>query len=206
MIGIVDYEMGNLRSVFNALEMIGAEVVICTTPADLEKVERIILPGVGAFQVCIENLRRKGFVDALNTAVHLQQKPIMGICLGMQVMGKRSFEGGEYAGLGWFDAEVVRLNPNDPTLRVPQIGWNQIQYTSGTPFFSGIPVQSDFYFVHSYYLQCADKKDVVAVCDYGNVEVTAAVCKNNIFATQFHPEKSQDYGLKLLRNFVNWKP
>ena len=206
MIGIVDYGMGNLRSVYNALQIIGTEAMICKTPADLDAVERIVLPGVGAFHDCIANLSNKGFVDALNKAVHRQRKPIMGICLGMQVMGRKSFEGGEYAGLGWFDADVVRLQPGDPLLRVPQIGWNEVKYRPSSPFFSSLPSGPDFYFVHSYYLKCDDENDVVAVCDYGGIAVTAAVCKDNIFATQFHPEKSQDYGLGLLKNFLDWKP
>ncbi len=206
MIGIIDYGMGNLLSVYNAMDMIGAEVMICKTPAELDKVERIILPGVGAFHDCMANLGKKGFTEALEKAVHRDCKPIMGICLGMQVMGQKSFEGGEYAGLGWFDAEVVRLQPKDPSLRVPQIGWNEVSYKAGSPLFSGLPPAPDFYFVHSYYLKCADDQDVTAVCDYGGIAVTAAVCKGNIFATQFHPEKSQDYGLSLLKNFWVWNP
>jgi glutamine amidotransferase len=205
MIGLIDYGMGNLLSVYHALDWLGADVRICKHPEDLRQLERFILPGVGAFRDCIANLSRQGFVDGLEEAVIRQRKPILGICLGMQAMARRSFEGGEYLGLGWFDAEVVRLQPSDPALRVPQVGWNQVDYRSGSIFFTGLPAAPDFYFVHSYYMKCASESDVEATCDYGGT-VTAAVHKENIFATQFHPEKSQDYGLKVLENFLNWNP
>ena len=204
MIAIVDYGMGNLLSVFHALEMIGSEPKICTAPEELREAERIILPGVGAFRDCIHSLRAKGFAEALDSEVRHKGKPLLAICLGLQVLGRRSFEGGEYEGLGWFHADVVRLQPADPTLRVPQIGWNDVDYRPGSPLFAGLPRHADFYFVHSYYLRCYDPNDMEAQCDYGG-PVTAAVRKNNIFATQFHPEKSQDFGLRLLDNFVKWK-
>jgi len=204
MIAIVDYGMGNLLSVFHALEMIGSEPKICTAPEELRAAERIILPGVGAFRDCIRNLRSKGFAEALNREVVDKGKPFLAICLGLQVLGRRSFEGGEYDGLGWFEADVVRLQPADPLLRVPQIGWNDVEHRAGSPLFAGVPAHADFYFVHSYHLRCDDPADVAASCDYGG-PVTAAVHKNNIFATQFHPEKSQDFGLRLLDNFVKWK-
>jgi glutamine amidotransferase len=204
MIAIVDYGMGNLLSVYHALEMIGGEPKICSAPEELRAAERIILPGVGAFRDCIHNLRATGFADALQEEIIHQGKPLLAICLGLQVLGRRSFEGGEYAGLGWFQADVVRLQPTDPTLRVPQIGWNDVQYRPGSPLFTGVPARADFYFVHSYHLRCDDPRDVAAECDYGG-PVTASVHKNNIFATQFHPEKSQDYGLRVLDNFLKWK-
>jgi imidazole glycerol-phosphate synthase subunit HisH len=205
MIGIVDYGMGNLLSVYHALEMVGAEVKVCRYPEDLNDVERIILPGVGAFRDCMKNLKGSGFGKALGKLVLSQGKPILGICLGMQAMARMSFEGGEYEGLGWFDGEVVRLKSDDASLRVPQIGWNEIKYKESSILFKGLPLTPDFYFVHSYSMKCADESDVVATCNYGGT-VTAAICKNNIFATQFHPEKSQDYGLKILENFMKWNP
>jgi glutamine amidotransferase len=204
-VGIVDYGMGNLLSVYHAIEMAGGEARICGIPKELAQMERIILPGVGAFRDCIANLMEKGFVDALREAVFQQGKPILGICLGMQVMARRSFEGGEHLGLGWFDADVVRLKPNDPSLRVPQIGWNDVAYRPGSTMFAGHPESPDFYFVHSYAMVCDHPEDVEATCDYGGL-VTAAVGKANIFATQFHPEKSQDYGLRILENFLKWRP
>lgn len=205
MVGVIDYGMGNLFSVQHALQMVGAVVRICRNPAELDDVERIVLPGVGAFRDCIANLEMKGFVEALKRSVGEKGKPLFGICLGMQVLARKSFEGGEYQGLGWFEADVVRLAPGDPALRVPQIGWNDLEYRSDSPLFKGVPAKADFYFVHSYYMKCDEPNDVDAVCDYGG-PVTAAVRKNNVFATQFHPEKSQDYGLKILENFLRWNP
>jgi glutamine amidotransferase len=205
MVGIVDYGMGNLLSVQSAVEMAGAEPRICARPEELAEVERIILPGVGAFRDCVENLRRGGFVEALEEQVIQGGKPIFGICLGMQAMARTSEEGGLYRGLGWFEADVVRLQPDDLTLRVPQIGWNDVDYRRDSPLFAGEPAVVDFYFVHSYYMKCDRPEDVEGTCDYGG-PVTAAVRKGNIFATQFHPEKSQDHGLKLLENFLAWKP
>lgn len=205
MIGIVDYGMGNLLSVRNAFEVVGAEVKICSDPEEILTADRIVLPGVGAFRDCIGNLERTGFVEALGEAVLEKGKPIFGICLGMQVMARRSFEGGEHPGLGWVDADVVRLRPADPFLRVPHIGWNEVQYRPGSPLFTELPLAPDFYFVHSYHLECDDESVIDAVCDYGGT-VTVAIRKDNIFATQFHPEKSQDYGLKVLLNFLKWNP
>ncbi len=205
MVGVIDYGMGNLFSVCHALQMVGAVVRICRHPSELDDAERIVLPGVGAFRDCIATLEMKGFLEALKKAVLEKGKPLFGICLGMQVLARKSFEGGEYKGLGWFEADVVRLAPGDPSLRVPQIGWNDIEYRSDSPLFNGVPARPDFYFVHSYYMKCDQQNDVDAVCDYGG-PVTAAVRKNNIFATQFHPEKSQDYGLKILENFLKWNP
>ena len=197
--------MGNLLSVYHALEMVGSDVKVCQHPKDLDDIERIVLPGVGAFRDCIANLKQKGFVEALHEAVLLQGKPIFGICLGMQAMAARSFEGGENKGLAWFDADVIRLQPKDTSLRVPQVGWNEVTYQQDSPIFTGLPHAPDFYFVHSYFMKCNNEKDVEATCEYGGI-ITAAVRKENILATQFHPEKSQDYGLKVLENFLKWKP
>jgi imidazole glycerol-phosphate synthase subunit HisH len=204
-IGVIDYGMGNLLSVFHALERAGSDVRICRDPSELAEVDRIVLPGVGAFGDCMANLSGRGFVEALQETVIRRKKPILGICLGMQAMARRSYEGGEHPGLGWFDADVVRLRPSDPSLRIPQIGWNDVTCRPGSPLFAGIPEKPDFYFVHSYYMKCEDPDDVEAACDYGGT-VTAAVRKGNIFATQFHPEKSQDYGLRVLENFLKWQP
>ena len=205
MVGIVDYGMGNLLSVFNALEMIGADAVVVGNPAELDEMERIILPGVGAFGDSIQNLIQKGFRDELNRQVLDHKKPIFGICLGMQVMAGKGYEFGSHAGLGWFDAEVVSLKTLDPNLRVPHVGWNDLNYNSDVHMFRGLASKTDAYFVHSFYMKCNNPTDVVCTVDYGG-PVTAAVMKGNIFATQFHPEKSQDYGLKILENFLTWYP
>lgn len=204
MIAVVDYGMGNLLSVYNGLEMLGADAEICREPARLREAERIILPGVGAFPDCVRNLKETGFWDALNDEVIGKRKPVLGICLGMQVMARRGTEVRACEGLGWFDAEVVRMTPSDPALRVPQIGWNEVTYRADSPLFHGVHPGTDFYFVHSYFMKCAREEDVDATCDYGGL-VTAAVRKDNVFATQFHPEKSQDHGLRVLNNFLAWK-
>ncbi|MBC7381841.1 MAG: imidazole glycerol phosphate synthase subunit HisH [Bacteroidia bacterium] len=205
MIGIVDYGMGNLLSVYSAFDYLGADVTICKHPEDLKDVDKIVIPGVGAFKDCIGKLKSENFQEALNEHVLNKAKPTLGICLGMQVMAKKSYEGGEYEGLGWFDADVVRLHPSDPSLRIPNIGWNEIDFKNDVVVFKGVPQKSDLYLVHSYYMKCNSQLDVVATYQYGQT-VTAAVMKNNIIATQFHPEKSQDHGLKILENFINWKP
>ncbi|MDQ7837903.1 MAG: imidazole glycerol phosphate synthase subunit HisH [Thermodesulfobacteriota bacterium] len=205
MIGIIDYGMGNLLSVYHGLEMVGAEVKVCARGEDIKDVERIVLPGVGAFGDCMTNLTEKGFTEALNKAIIHQGKPILGICLGMQAMARRGFEGGEHKGLGWIEGDVVRLQPDDPLLRVPHVGWNEVHYRQESPLFAGLPLSPDCYFVHSYHLRCDHEHDVDAICNYGGA-VTAAVRRNNIFGTQFHPEKSQDYGLQVLSNFLKWKP
>jgi glutamine amidotransferase len=205
MIGIVDYGMGNLLSVYSAIDYLAADVTICKYPEDLKDVDKIVIPGVGAFKDCISKLKSENFEEALNEQVIKKGKPTLGICLGMQVMANKSFEGGEYDGLGWFDAEVVRLNTKDQTLRIPNIGWNEIDFKENISLFNGVPQKADLYFVHSYYVKCASENDIIATYDYGQT-VTAAIMKGNILATQFHPEKSQDYGLKILENFINWNP
>lgn len=203
-VGVVDYGMGNLMSMVSALDMVGADVGLCQRPEDLETYDRIVLPGVGAFRACMEALAQAGFIEALDEQVLRGGKPFLGVCLGMQVLARRSEEGGSHDGLGWIDAEVCRLRPADSALRVPQIGWNDVEFPADSALFRRIPPQADFYFVHSFHMVCADAGNVEATCDYGG-KVTAAVRKGNIFATQFHPEKSQTHGLQLLENFLNWR-
>ncbi len=205
MIAIVDCGINNLLSIHNALLSLGADARICSAPDDLDGVDRIVLPGVGAFKDCIHNLRSRGFEPALNELVMARGMPILGICLGMQVMARISHENGEHRGMGWIDAEIVRLAPQPDSLRVPQMGWNDVSYRAGSPLFSGLPQQCDVYFVHSYWMDCRDQTDVDAWCDYGG-RVTVAVRRNNIVATQFHPEKSQDFGMRVLENFLGWSP
>lgn len=205
MIAIVDYGMGNLLSVFNAVEYIGREARICTHPKDLEKADRIILPGVGAFKDCINNLNRRGFTESLHREVLKSRKPILGICLGMQVMASMSFEGGEHAGLGWIEGDVIRLHPSDKDLKIPHVGWNKTDYRQDSPIFKNLPLNPDFYFVHSFYMKCDKAENIEATFSYGGI-FTAAVRRDNIVATQFHPEKSQKYGLTLFENFCSWNP
>lgn len=203
MIGIIDYGMGNILSVKNALDFLGENMKICSSVADFDDIERFILPGVGAFGDCIANLHRRSFVDLLHEQIIVQKKPILGICLGMQVMAEKSYEGGVHNGLGWFSAEVKRLTPIDSLLRIPHVGWDNVDYGRDNFLFKGLPPSPDLYFVHSYAMCCSNQKEVIATCDYGGI-FTASVKKDNIVATQFHPEKSQDYGLMILENFCKW--
>lgn len=205
MVGIVDYGMGNLLSVANAISLLGGDPRLCRQPEELADVERIVLPGVGAFRDCIGNLRQSGFAEALEQEVRQKGKPLLGICLGLQVLGRSSAEGGDHRGLGWFAGDVVKLTPSDPTLRVPHVGWNATERLLPHPCFQRLPRATDFYYVHSYAMKCDNPGDVACTFDYGGV-FTAAIAKDNILATQFHPEKSQDHGLALLEGFLGWAP
>lgn len=205
MIGIVDYGMGNLKSVLSAFEYIGSAVKICVMPEDLKSVDKIVIPGVGAIEQCVQKLSATGFAEALNEEVLRKAKPTLGICLGMQVMCKRSYENGEHICLGWFDADVIKLHPDNENMKVPNIGWNRIIYNKSLSLFNGLPEIVDLYLVHSYYVNAKNENEVVASYNYGH-KVTAAILKDNIFATQFHPEKSQDMGLRILQNFIKWNP
>lgn len=205
MVGIVDYGMGNLLSVYSAFDYLGTQVKVCKHPEELLTVDRIVIPGVGAFKDCIDKIVSTGFKEVLDEEVLKKGKPILGICLGMQVMAKIGLEGGENKGLGWFDASIVKLSPTDTDLRIPNIGWNDVSFDPNIFLFKGVPRNADFYHVHSYFMDVNNPQDVVATYEYRQ-RVTAAVLKDNIFATQFHPEKSQDHGLKILENFIAWKP
>ncbi len=202
MIAIVDYDMGNVRSVQNAMKAIGAEAIITNKPVDLKNAEKLILPGVGAFSKGMQNLRDYGLVSLLEEQVIDNKKPILGICLGMQLFGKRSYEGGEFAGLGWIDAEVKRITPADTTLKIPHVGWNSVTPKIDNALFNGLAQNPDFYFVHSFYVDCRSD-DATSYFDYGG-SFTASLQNGHIFGTQFHPEKSQNNGLRLLKNFVEW--
>jgi len=200
MVGVVDYGMGNLKSVYSAIEYIGSKVMICKYPEDLYEVDYVIIPGVGAIEQCILKLTETGFTQALNEVVLKKGKPTLGICLGMQVMCKISYENGENICLGWFDAEVIRLDPSVNTMKVPNIGWNKTELNQSVKLFDGLPSATDFYFVHSYYV-CPEEDVTVGITDYG-VKFTSVIEKENIMACQFHPEKSHEKGLQILKNFV----
>ncbi len=199
MIAIVDYGMGNLRSVAKALEAIGEEPRITASADDLRHASHIILPGVGAFGQCAANLRATGLIDALSEEVRDRRKPFLGICVGMQLLFEGSDEGGTDRGLGWFAGMVRRFDPA-PDRKVPHMGWNDVEAASDAPMFTGMRNRV-FYFVHSYFVDPTDHAGVTATCDYG-VAFPAAITAGNIWAVQFHPEKSQQNGLKLLRNFL----
>ncbi len=205
MVGIVNYGMGNIKSVYNAIEYLGGSAFICEKPSDLSKATKIIIPGVGAFGKCVSNLYQAEFAEELKEYVIKKALPTLGICVGMQIMATKGFEGGEWDGLNWFDANVLKIDTNNNELRVPNIGWTETDIISNCPLFNKIKAKPVFYFVHSYHVKCKDSKDVIASYEYGE-SITAAILKNNIVATQFHPEKSQDVGLQFLDNFLNWKP
>ena len=202
MIGIVNYGMGNLLSVYNALDFIGANVEICNTPKELINKEKIVLPGVGSFKSCMSNLVDRGFYETLDKLVMNEKRPILGICLGMQLMADKSFEGGEHKGFGWIDGDVVPINSQNSKLKIPHVGWNSINIKSENRLLNGLPENSDVYFVHSYHMKCKNNSNVIATCEYGD-QLTASICKENIYGTQFHPEKSQEHGIRILENFCS---
>lgn len=202
MIGIVDYGLGNLTSVAGAVAKSGFEPVVTSDGARLEAADKLILPGVGAFPDGMANLAERGLIDILDDLVIKRRKPILGICLGFQLLGLSSAEFGDTAGLGWIDAPVTRLQPEDQSLRVPHVGWNDLTQTApDCVLLDGIDDGALFYFVHSYHMETPPDGSQVGTCDYGGA-FTAAVQKGNVFGTQFHPEKSQQAGLTLLQNYL----
>jgi glutamine amidotransferase len=201
-VAIVDYGMCNLDSVRRAFEELGAKAFVTDDPVGLERSDRIVLPGVGAFPDAMRNLRARGLDDALAKQVLDGGAPFLGVCLGMQLLATVGHEVEETEGLRWFDADVVRFTPSTPDERVPHIGWNEVDVTtSESPLFAGIPPHADFYFVHSFHVVCRQGADVLATTPYCG-GFTSAIARDNVFATQFHPEKSQAHGLRLLRNFL----
>lgn len=194
---IIDYGMGNLRSVQKAFEHVGTPCIISNDPLIIQNASKIVLPGVGAFKDAMNNLHSLGLIDLLNEEILEKKKLFLGICLGMQLIATKSYEFGETKGLGWVDAEIIRF-PNRE-LKIPHVGWNSVKLTNPSPLFDHIPDNSDFYFVHSYYFN-ADRKYATGITDYG-CEFIASVQKENIFGLQFHPEKSQKHGLKIIENF-----
>ena len=210
-IGIIDYGSGNLRSVAKALEVANknvnanSKIVITSDPKIIKKSDKIILPGQGSFRDCYLGIKKiNGLVDTLNDFVLVQKKPIFGICVGMQLFAKIGYESEETKGFGWIDGVVKKINNLNKTLKLPHMGWNQIEFKKDFLLFSGIENKSHMYFVHSYEFLTKQKNCIVATTNYGN-SIIVAVAKDNIFGTQFHPEKSQKNGLKLLENFLKWE-
>jgi glutamine amidotransferase len=200
LIAIIDYEVGNLGSVKNALRYIGQEAVVTSDPAEIRRADAVVFPGVGAFSNAMECLGRSGLTQVVQEAVR-QDKLFLGICLGMQMLFDYSEEGGEKVdGLGLFRGSV-RLLPQDKGLKVPHMGWNSLQ-VGDSPLFAGLPENPYVYFVHSYYLDAQDKSIVAATCEYG-VRFDAAIGRGRVFATQFHPEKSGEAGLAILKNWAS---
>ncbi|TAN45250.1 MAG: imidazole glycerol phosphate synthase subunit HisH [Nitrospirae bacterium] len=201
MIVIIDCGIGNVGSVAHALEYLGGKYFISGNRKDFESADALVLPGVGAFPAGMKNLREFGLVDEMEKQVLINKKPFMGICLGMQLLASDSTEGGFNTGLGWIEGHVISLSP-EGNLRVPHVGWNDVKFDRSSCFSHNIDENAHFYFDHSFHLQC-DKSLAIATCEYGGTLV-AAIQRENIFATQFHPEKSQRNGLKVLRNFLNF--
>lgn len=204
MIAIVDYGMGNVRSLSNAFEYLGEDVFVTDDAQIIDDADRIVLPGVGAFGDAMKAMHQRGVIAPLNRQVHEFRKPVLGICLGMQLVAKESVEHGHHQGLGWVDARIERLTPAAP-LKVPHVGWNSLDFPHQDWLFEGIrQKEANFYFVHSFHMLCTNPQDCLATSNYGG-DVTAVVRHDNIVAMQFHPEKSQDNGLRLLQNWVNWR-
>lgn len=199
MIGIIDYDAGNIKSVEKALQYLGEEVVVTRDGDKLLKAEKVILPGVGSFENAMENLEKFDLIPVIHEVIQ-QKKPFLGICLGLQLLFESSQESPGCKGLSILSGEVVRI-PDQEGLKVPHIGWNSLRLQNQGRLFQGIPQNTYVYFVHSFYLKAREEEIVKAVTDYG-VHIHASVEKDNIFACQFHPEKSGSYGLKILDNFA----
>lgn len=201
MIVIVDYGMGNLSSIANMLRKAGSQTVISSDPRDILAAQKLILPGVGAFDSGMKNLSERGLIDPLNRAVCERKVPILGLCLGMQLMTRRSEEGSA-SGLGWIDAETVRFRfaGRSVTPKVPHMGWNTTRVAKGSLLMRELAHDARFYFAHSYYLVCGHDDDVLSRTTYG-LGFPSAIERDNVFGVQFHPEKSHRFGLQLLKNF-----
>jgi len=212
MVAIVDYGSGNLRSAAKAFERaaaeneISAEVQVTSAPEFIGDADRIVLPGVGAFADCRRGLAAiPGLQTALHEAVMIRAKPFLGICVGMQLMAERGREFETTEGLGWIEGEVIAIEPCDNTLKIPHMGWNQIEPLAEHPLLAGLGGGAHAYFVHSYYFRLAEPADLLAVTDYGG-PLPAIIGRDNLAGTQFHPEKSQAAGLRLIGNFLRWSP
>ena len=210
---IIDYGSGNLRSAAKAFETaahaagLPADAIAVTSdPKRVASATHIVLPGQGAFADCMKGLAAlPGMIDALCRAVLEQKKPFLGICVGLQLLAARGYEHGVHKGLGWIDGEVHRIEPGSAALKVPHMGWNELVMRHPHPVFDGVGSGAHAYFVHSYHFVPADPEKIIAVADYGT-PLVAAAGRDNIAGTQFHPEKSQATGLKIVGNFLRWRP
>ena len=208
---LIDYAAGNLHSAEKAFqrmarEVDGGEVLVSDRAEDIARADRIVLPGDGAFPACMSELKgQAGLFEALIEAVEVRGRPFLGICVGMQLMARTGFEYETTEGLGWIDGEVVAITPDDPSLKVPHMGWNDLVINAPHPVLEGIATGDHAYFVHSYQMQVSDPSQLLAHCDYGG-PVTAIVGTGTMIGTQFHPEKSQSAGLRLIANWLKWAP
>lgn len=204
MIIIVDYGMGNLGSVVNMLKKIGVQARVSSCVEEIDDADKLILPGVGAFDTGMLRLKELGLIDVLNRKVLGKKTPIIGFCLGMQLLTKRSEEG-TLPGLGWIDGETIRFRfgPGNSHLKIPHMGWNTVLVHRHGALFGGMNQEARFYFVHSYHIVCDRQEDVIATTNYG-YDFVSVVQRENIMGTQFHPEKSHKFGIKLFKNFVEY--
>ncbi|WP_170395626.1 imidazole glycerol phosphate synthase subunit HisH [Ruegeria arenilitoris] len=208
---IIDYESGNLHSAEKAFQRMAREMdagqVVVTSDADVvARADRLVLPGDGAFPACASELRgHKGIYDAMVEAVEQNGRPFLGICVGMQLMASKGHEYTETDGLDWVAGDVLRIEPSDDALKVPHMGWNDLVLESDHPVFSGVKTGDHVYFVHSYHFRVTDPAERLAFVDYGQ-EVTAVIGRDTMVGMQFHPEKSQDVGLRMIGNFLTWTP
>jgi glutamine amidotransferase len=201
MITIVDYKMGNIGSVQNMIQKLGYSSIVSSDPLEIGSASKLILPGVGHFSTAINNLKNLDLIDVLNEKVLKQKTPILGICLGMQLMTKYSKEG-ESAGLGWIDACVRKFDSiKCPNIRIPHMGWNEVEIKKDSVLVNSIELPSRYYFVHSYFVECDKQEDILYQTNYGS-EFVSAFSRENIYGVQFHPEKSHDFGLSLFKNFI----
>ncbi len=208
-VALIDYGSGNLRSAEKALVRAAdgrADIVVTHDPAIVASADRIVLPGVGAFAACMAALsEREGVIEAMNHAVHDRGVPFLGICVGLQLMASRGLEFGVTPGLSWIDGDVRRIEPNDPHLKIPHMGWNNLLDVTDLPVLSGLRAGAPVYFTHSFAMFPSDDGHVAAWVDHGG-RFPAAVARDNLAGVQFHPEKSQSAGLKLLSDFLEWRP
>lgn len=199
---IIDYGMGNLRSVQKKFQRVGAEALITSNLKEIAKANKLILPGIGHFANGVSNLKKNGIWETLNQKVLDEKVPILGICLGMQLMAKHSEEG-DIEGLGWFDADIIKFQiKNRLKYKVPHMGWNNAVVNKNNLLFKNASVKSMYYFVHSYHIKCFNSEDILTTTEY-EYPFTSSIHRDNIYGTQFHPEKSHDWGELLFKNFVN---
>jgi len=203
MLVIVDYGLGNLRSILNKLRRLEIDAVLSSDPDKIVKADRLILPGVGFFAAGMENLHKYNLIEVLQEKVVREKVPVLGICLGMQLFAGFSEEGNS-KGLGWIDGEITKFNFEEHSLKlkVPHVGWNTIKVRNTSALVANLEEDSRFYFTHSYFFNCFDQRDNCAETNYG-IDFTSVVVKDNIYGTQFHPEKSHQFGIKIIQNFVN---
>jgi len=206
---LIDYGSGNIASAAKALGRAAEgrqQIAVTADPQIVKSADRIVLPGVGAFADCMRGLAAvPGMIEALNQSVIRNGRPFLGICVGMQLMATAGREFGTHPGLDWIKGDVVKLAPADPALKIPHMGWNEIELVENHPLFAGLEAGANAYYVHSFQMKPADRATLLATTSYGGA-VTAAIGRDNLVGTQFHPEKSQAVGLRILANFLNWTP